>query len=566
MKQMKGNSLRRLFWGEGRLSVRFRNINILLFLLALCIMTLVMVAAFNNIISRISSDYARRYAISSADALSTHIGKEVGLLSAAAHSNAVIEWLADEGNEEKKSHAYLEMLGVLDGLYSSNLYIVVAESLNEYRIAGDIAADNAPAFLNALDAGAPEDRWYFDSIFLESEYTLSVAMDLVNQVKRVWIDHKIIVDGTLLGLICTGLEFSHITGELFSLLNPDTTRGLIINANGIVYMDSFLLGDEDFLQNDFESSIEETLSESVLVDAIRGHIDGIDGHFDSGSDPFLVELAPWPYRYATIAPIRHTNWSAVIIYDSSSSLEMPLFIPTVIAMLIVLIAFALASSAVSYRLIFLPFDKLRQSLVRLKDSNEENIYGTDRGDEIGELSSTIKDWIRKANYDALTGIHNRRFMENHLQHILRLLSRSNGDLSVLMVDVDYFKKFNDTFGHEKGDYCLRSVAQAVNRSAARSNDFAARYGGEEFAVILPNTCQDGACSIAEKLLENVYELKMPHPDSDVAAFVTVSVGVTTGRVSYEQSWEEYMKRADEAMYMSKQNGRNQYTFLELRKC
>jgi diguanylate cyclase (GGDEF)-like protein len=135
-------------------------------------------------------------------------------------------------------------------------------------------------------------------------------------------------------------------------------------------------------------------------------------------------------------------------------------------------------------------------------------------------------------------------------------------MSVFMIDVDYFKKYNDTYGHEQGDVCLRSVARALAGSISRANDFVARYGGEEFVIVLSDTDEAGARAVAQKALENVQRLNMPHANSTVAPFVTVSIGITTGVVAYGQSQEEYLKRADEALYMSKQGGRNQYTFLE----
>ena len=168
-----------------------------------------------------------------------------------------------------------------------------------------------------------------------------------------------------------------------------------------------------------------------------------------------------------------------------------------------------------------------------------------------------------AQIDALTGIHNRRYMEDGLESIVELLSRSsNGILSVLLVDIDYFKMYNDTYGHQQGDVCLKNVAKALEEAISRTNDFVARYGGEEFIAVLPNTSELGARLIAEKFLENVRALNIPHISSSAAECVTVSIGVTTGRVMYTQNWEDYLKRADKALYLSKQNGRNQYTYLD----
>ena len=171
------------------------------------------------------------------------------------------------------------------------------------------------------------------------------------------------------------------------------------------------------------------------------------------------------------------------------------------------------------------------------------------------------DLHEKIHYDALTGIYNRRFMEDSLLRIIKTLSRSKGDLSVMMLDVDFFKKYNDNYGHSAGDFCLKIIAKTITGSLAREDDFVARYGGEEFAVILPNTDESGARVIANRILENIRARAIPHEKNDVASCVTISIGVTTSCVGYTQTGERYIKRADEALYMSKQSGRNRYTHL-----
>lgn len=179
-----------------------------------------------------------------------------------------------------------------------------------------------------------------------------------------------------------------------------------------------------------------------------------------------------------------------------------------------------------------------------------------------DLNTSKLALIDKVHYDGLTGIYNRRFMEENLQWIIKTLSRSpHGTLSLLMVDIDHFKEYNDTYGHSAGDDCLRAVASAINRCIMRKDDFVARYGGEEFTVILPNTEEEGAHYMAKKLLDNIMELNIKHESSKVAPCVTVSIGITTGKAEFNHTSVDYVKRADEALYMSKQNGRNRYTFV-----
>ena len=166
----------------------------------------------------------------------------------------------------------------------------------------------------------------------------------------------------------------------------------------------------------------------------------------------------------------------------------------------------------------------------------------------------------KVYYYALTGIFNRRYFDENLNRLTKSLSRSDGLLSVMMLDIDFFKKYNDTYGHNEGDKCLKIVAEALAQTIPRADDFVARYGGEEFAVVLPNTSEKGARKVAERLLESIRDCNILHEQSDAAPYVTISIGVTTGQIDHTQIGENFIKRADEMLYASKQNGRNKYTF------
>lgn len=180
-----------------------------------------------------------------------------------------------------------------------------------------------------------------------------------------------------------------------------------------------------------------------------------------------------------------------------------------------------------------------------------------------DLNSCKLDLQEKVLFDKLTGIYNRRYLDDNMARLMRVLASCHGQLSVLMVDVDFFKQFNDTYGHEKGDECLQMVTQALQKSIPKKDDFAVRYGGEEFAVVLPRTGIDTALSVANSILQNVQMCAVPHAHGTEAGCVTVSVGVTTGTVNLFHTAEDYIRAADTALYDSKRNGRNRYTFLKL---
>jgi len=177
-----------------------------------------------------------------------------------------------------------------------------------------------------------------------------------------------------------------------------------------------------------------------------------------------------------------------------------------------------------------------------------------------ELFIRNADLANKVHHDPLTGIYNRRFLDETLIKNIKELSRSGSVLSVLMIDIDYFKKYNDTYGHNEGDVCLIAVADTLINCVTRKDDYVTRYGGEEFVIILPYTSEQGAHYTADRIQQKIYDRNIPHEKNEVSNRITVSIGVTTVMVKHTDNAVDYIKCADTALYMSKQNGRNRYTF------
>jgi diguanylate cyclase (GGDEF)-like protein/PAS domain S-box-containing protein len=164
-----------------------------------------------------------------------------------------------------------------------------------------------------------------------------------------------------------------------------------------------------------------------------------------------------------------------------------------------------------------------------------------------------------ARTDALTGLANRRAFDETLTREWARASRLNNCVSLLVVDVDHFKKFNDHFGHQVGDDCLREVACSLRAAVKRPTDLVARYGGEEFALILPDTDQAGALDVAKRILAEIAAVGLPHPKSGTSDRVTVSIGVATAiatRGGTMRMPEGLLQAADSALYKAKASGRN----------
>ena len=164
---------------------------------------------------------------------------------------------------------------------------------------------------------------------------------------------------------------------------------------------------------------------------------------------------------------------------------------------------------------------------------------------------------RLMNSDGLTGLSNRRHFDEYLELEWRRSLRDQSQLSLLMIDVDYFKSYNDSFGHLEGDEALRKVATAIREASARPSDLPARYGGEEFALVLPNTTPGGARLVAEKLRQTVAALKIPHISPTEGSCLTISIGLSTMVPQQGSDCRQLISAADKGLYLAKNNGRNQ---------
>ncbi|WP_438970192.1 diguanylate cyclase domain-containing protein [Methylophaga sp.] len=194
-------------------------------------------------------------------------------------------------------------------------------------------------------------------------------------------------------------------------------------------------------------------------------------------------------------------------------------------------------------------------------------------DEKGELSAVVETMTdmtdlklfqselqELASQDALTGLANRRSFDEHLASMWQVLKKQKEPFTLMMIDIDHFKFFNDTYGHQNGDQCLQRVATVLSDSLKRLSDRVYRYGGEEFAVLLPATNETGAKIVANRINQSIRDLNLKHENSPISDVVTVSIGVNVAKpAEQDTSPERALGLADSALYDSKERGRNTYT-------
>lgn len=167
-----------------------------------------------------------------------------------------------------------------------------------------------------------------------------------------------------------------------------------------------------------------------------------------------------------------------------------------------------------------------------------------------------------ASHDGLTGIVNRRGFDAKMSLEWRKGEANQQPLALLLIDVDHFKRFNDTYGHPAGDECLKSIAKVISQETHRPADLVARYGGEEFAFVLPATHEMGASKVAKRVLESVANLALAHSGNDGVGIVSVSIGVAALIPSENTSVSQLIARADKSLYEAKHQGRNRFVVLE----
>lgn len=180
-----------------------------------------------------------------------------------------------------------------------------------------------------------------------------------------------------------------------------------------------------------------------------------------------------------------------------------------------------------------------------------------------QLAEANIELERLATHDGLTGIPNHRRFAEFLANEWKRSARNKSPLSLILLDVDFFKKYNDGYGHQAGDDCLKKVAAVLADNVKRPTDIVARYGGEEFVIVLSETDSAGAAQVAEMVRAGVEEEKIKHEYSDANEYVTISLGCTTTIANPDSDPDLLVKSADEVLYKSKESGRNRVTVTQI---
>ena len=304
-------------------------------------------------------------------------------------------------------------------------------------------------------------------------------------------------------------------------------------------------------QSDFEISYSAPSSIKPEYIHFKYRLAGLDNDWIDGGTQHTVRYAhlpPGKYTFRVIAANSDGIWN-----DGGASFDLdvrPFFYET--RLFLVLCGFILAGlAATGYAVRVRQLKGNEKRLTTLVDQRTAELVKKTQQLEVAN------DKLEKlATLDGLTNIANHRRFQDFLSHEWQRSQRQQTPISLLLMDVDFFKLYNDTYGHQGGDECLKQVARVLGETVKRATDLAARYGGEEFAIILSDTDDTGALAIAESVRSQIESLRVPHAASKVNEYVTLSIGVATAIPDIDTGQDSLIAAADQALYVAKEKGRN----------
>ncbi|MCL2214119.1 MAG: diguanylate cyclase [Treponema sp.] len=396
-----------------------------------------------------------------------------------------------------------------------------------------------------IDPQSQENYWYDLTLYETEVYNININYNPDLEATNLWINAPVFNSWNVpIGIVGAGIDLTYFISSIF-LDYTGTADLFLFNDSGEI------TGARNINLVKEKTSLGHVTGNQTALDIMHHANDLISG------EVILFDIKDTS-GIAALGIIDALDWYITAIHKFSLREALQTGMTVLFTVMIIIIFSVFAIFNIFVARLLEPLHRMINNISRISGDWELNHQHKEisRKDEIG----TIGEFLTMTIIDQLTEIYNRRFFDGNMKKIIKSLSRTGSKLSLLMIDIDFFKNYNDTYGHDMGDVCLKEVAAAISKCIVREEDFAARYGGEEFVVVLPNTDENGAAFMAEKLLNKVRSCNIPHERNDAADYVTVSIGGTTCVVNFSHEENDYIKHADSALYKSKNNGRNQYTF------
>ena len=375
--------------GGSTIVKRVRNTNILLLVLVFALIIISTAIIGSGIVGRASEDLAFFYSVETVDKLNLYIARELALVQKVAHSKAVTDWFADEYDPVKRASAYNEMIDFIGLLSNTELYFGIQGSKNEFSLEGEVSIEEFVPF-DVLVTDDPYNDWYYDLIASENEHALNIDIDKVTNQWRIWINHKVISDGEVVGVFCSSIRIEPLLETMFRRYDEKNVKGFVIDRHGYIQLDSAFSEDNPEVK---EGDIYAESSDSAFNNFIKSYLNNIDGYFSSDVHPEVLKLHRGPYGYASIAPITDSDWLVVTFFNSNSLFSAANIFSLVLVLTLVFIFYMLTSTVMTRRIVLWPLNRLAES-IKETGAKGSVIFGDERDDEIGELARNIQDKIK----------------------------------------------------------------------------------------------------------------------------------------------------------------------------
>jgi len=363
---------------KNRIAKRTINLNILFLVIILALITIVTVATVLGVTSSASKNLAHFYSIDAVNKFDSYISQDLALVRNAAYSKALTEWFAEEDNQGKRTSAYYEMMNYINLFQGAELYFGIEGSLNEFSVNAETTLDDfVPR--GKLDTGNLMNAWYYECVDSPFEYILNIDIDKISEQWRLWINHKVKSNEEISGVFCSGLQIDTVLDDMFSRYDSKNVRGYIINKQGLIQMDSTSY---NFYDEKKERLIFEVNSDPLFSSAINLYLRKINGYFTPGMQPEVLELLGGPYRFVSVAPISHSDWSVVIFFNSRSLFSVMHLLPLLAVMLAAFLLYVFAANIVMRRFLLVTVRDMRGRLNRYKNDLHNSTRERERRDQL----------------------------------------------------------------------------------------------------------------------------------------------------------------------------------------
>jgi len=377
----------------GSLSRRIISLNLAILILILTVIAVLSVGAASNITDTASRRIAQLHSQESVGRFMSHLNSNLALLRKVANSSAVQEWFADEHNAEKKYAALNVLLEMAPFIQVPEFYMGVAGSLNEYLVVLGTTVDDFVSH-GRMSPYVAMDEWFFNMMATDLPYTFNVDIDKATHTWNLWLLYRVVHDGQDVGLLCIPIRIDYVLEDVFGQYDDEFVSGFFVDDSGFVQMESAAF--DHYALWEYESvhisHFDAELGEFVYNFTLRDEI-----FFAVDAQIEVFPLTGGHHDYAAIAPIPHSTWMIVTLFDSRMLFSFEDILPVMLILVSAFIAFAFVSVLIMRYGVLTPLANLMSSVSKVTDDNTEAniVYGENRTDEIGDLSRTIHNMISR---------------------------------------------------------------------------------------------------------------------------------------------------------------------------